>query len=186
MNLRDRQRTAAVAFVYLDGVGYASRAEHGRDPVRWTATGMETLFSRARMLAAVLHSLGVRSGVQLPDQPHHWLSQEHAKRLGKKIGRHRGLFVASRLKPPESPEETWEWLQKLLCAFGLDIDLLDDEYLRIQPRSLDDLLSTTELEYRRFSPRGAYQTNWSQIAFLDFGLGPRPDLSRRWWDSEEE
>jgi hypothetical protein len=105
--------------------------------------------------------------------------------LGKKIGRHRGLFVASRLKPPESPEDTWEWLQKLLNVFGLDLDLLDEEWLRISPSSLDELIGHTSMEYKRFSPRGAYQTNFSSVAFLDFGLGQRPDLTRRWWDSEE-
>ena len=186
MNLRQQQQHLAIARVYMDGLGYAASTEAGRDIVAWEGVrgsgGLKQTFARARMVAAVLHAMG---GFSVADYGrHHWMSREHARSLGEKIGQHRGLFMYCKLKPPSSPSDAWGWLVRLLEALGLEVDYhgpLAGTHLRIYPASYASMLNQTEPDYRRFSPRGAYAPNYSEVSFLSCGVRAQPDLTRAFY-----
>ena len=185
MNLREQQQHLAIARVYLDGMGYAAVTEHGRDVVAWEGPhgrgGLRQTFARARMVAAVLHALGAFSVADYGT--HHWVSRQHTRSLGEKVGRHRGLFRVSRLQPPASPSETWGWLVRLLSALGLELDYHEDDgrHLRISPASFSQMIQATSADYRRFTPRGAYAPNYSEVSFLNCGIRAQPAMTRAFY-----
>ncbi len=178
-SLRQRQETFAAARVYLDGVGWGAVTEAGKNPQAWV-DGLAETYSRGRMVAAVLHGLGVQRVNNWGN--HHWFSAENARQMGVKIGRYRGLMMTSKLRPPTSPGKTLGWLLQLLDHLGLDVDQVEHDgqrFYRVRPLTLGQLLQQSEPTYQRFLPRGQYTPNLSEVSFLHVGVPWKPELTAR-------
>lgn len=187
MNLRERQETLAIARVYLDGLGYAAVNEHQRDPVTWETEGLEAKFMRGRLVGAVLHAIGAHQGAAWG--LHHWVSHHEAILLAERIGRYRGLFVSGKIKPPAKPSDGWKWLNNILEGLALDRDIIttcNGNACRISPASMGRMQTDTTPAYRRFSPRGGYPANFSEVSFLSCGIRPRHDTTALWRSMIEE